>query len=314
MSRGKKISKKDAGSAMKGNSESAGQVKKLREFLGDRQIDFARRLKVTQPMVSAWEAGSDTPSSAFLLRFGNMAPYPDNFWFWEQAGIDVQSMTKAARKLTRERSAAPAPGEIIRLPRFRETLQGRESAGLPIPLPTEFIPKPGSMICFVVDKQATAIVNSPDGVFLLDESENDAPNLLPFWGQDVFVEYDPEIGTDLHHEGGIYAGRLRVLHSWPMTIYSGYRGHARLFLSTDVTGNQIVHVGSWGPVSRTVLGDIGKYDPDHPQSEAVMATRKQVQERALREIKLDRGWRILGRVRGRLKLKGAENFSGEAKE
>jgi len=292
---------------MKKHSEVSRRIGKLREARNETQAEFAEILAVTQPMVSAWESGADTPSLAAYLRLGNKASYPDNIWFWRQAGMDEEAVLSASKSLLKERSAPPAPGEIIRIPRFRETLQGRESAGPPIPLPAEFIPNPGSTVCLSVDKGATAIADSPWGIFILDDTEEKASNLLPFWGQVIFVGYDPRTGTEPRRGSGIYAGRLMIVHFWPHARDAQYHASARVFLLTDAMAERSLWIGNWAPRSLAGFGDIGAGPSDHRQDPAVMAARKELAERAQRELNLRPGWRILGRVRGRLKLEGYEN-------
>jgi len=174
---------------MDGTAEIAQLLKDLRTGKGLSQTQFAEIVGVTQSTVSEWEAGKDVPSAKVWQELASGAPYPLNIRFWKQGGTDLQAMFAAAEKELRQRGETLA-GEIFHVSRFRETHRGREEAGSPIPLPTEFIPNRGSTVCLVVDDKA-AVVDSPNGVFIVDESERDSRDLRPFWGREVFAGFRP---------------------------------------------------------------------------------------------------------------------------
>lgn len=48
-------------------------IKELRVLLGDTQQKFAKRMRVAQGVVSAWERGEYAPSGVNLLRLANLA-------------------------------------------------------------------------------------------------------------------------------------------------------------------------------------------------------------------------------------------------
>ena len=57
-------------------------------------------------------------------------------------------------------------------------------------------------------------------------------------------------------------------------------------------------------------GDLPGIDPDYTKAledPRIPSVRAKARERALRELRLEPGWRIIGRVLGRLKLEGVEN-------
>src|ERR1017187_8055570 len=149
---------------MKKNSEIARRIKKFREGRYPSQRALADALGVGQTVVSAWETGDNEPSSAAWVKLGNLAGYPDCKWFWQQGGIDEELIATAGGNILKGRSVPLARGEAVRLPQFRETIQGRESAGEPIPFAIVLIPNPLSTICFVVDERATAVVDSPHAI------------------------------------------------------------------------------------------------------------------------------------------------------
>ncbi len=308
MSRKKKGTDKAEDMRAKKISESAQQIKLLRKSLGDKQTDFANRLEVTQPMVSAWEAGRDTPSSAFFIRLGSLASYPQSMWFWKQAGMDEQAILSAAEGVLRKRSI-PVEGEIIRVPRFRETLRGRESAGPPIPLPKEFVPNPASTVCFVVDKDASAVLDSPHAIFILDETNKNASNLLPFWGKVVFAEYEAEAGTNPRWRSGIYAGRLVYFNSWPRKPDDSYTVEAELYFITGLESKRPLELGWKAYPELKGSADIGIGLPPLGQNPLLDAARQKVSARAASELRLSFGWRILGHVIGRLSMSDVQNVA-----
>ncbi len=155
--------------------------------------------------------GSDAPSPAFFIRLGNLASFPENFWFWEQAGMDGKKMVNAVKQILkqqREEQAAPlVGGEVYRIPEFRETATGRESAGAPIPLAARFIPRPEKTICVSVDAQSTGMADSPKGIFILDTSFEGAQDISALWDRVVMLRYAGEF-ADSTFPQGIYSGRL----------------------------------------------------------------------------------------------------------
>ena len=279
-----------------------------------KQRDFAAKFPVSPSRVSEWESGKRPPVAEGFYRLGSLADNPDDaIWFWKQAGLDDEKLLAAARKLEADRFREAAPliekGDVVLVPRFRETLQGREEAGPPVPLPKEFIPNPASTICFVVDEKATGIADSPKALFILDQSEKDAPNLLPFWGQVVFARYDPDLAIKPRWNRGISVGRLVPINA--LLRRAGAPGlvvEPKLFLLTDLMAQRSPEIGFWAVPSFTGLDDAIAKDPNLEQNPLVIAARKGAAERARSELRLDSGWSILGRVLGRLKLEGAQNF------
>jgi transcriptional regulator with XRE-family HTH domain len=172
------------------HKESAKRVVKLLAFLGDTQAQFARRLSITQPMVSAWVGASDAPSPAFCIRLGKLAPFPDNLWFWEQAGLSKQDIISAGQHILNERRALPSKDDIISIPRMRHTVAGFEQIDPAIPLLEEFVSDPISTIWIDVEEGLTGpfrmgdvIKVDRDGGTALDER---------FHNKLVLVEFPPK--------------------------------------------------------------------------------------------------------------------------
>jgi transcriptional regulator with XRE-family HTH domain len=293
---------------MKRKPGIARRIKKFREDHYPSQKALADALRVGQTVVSAWETGDNEPSPEAWVKLGNLAGYPECKWFWEKAGIGEQAIAAAGEKILKERGAAPLVGEVIHVPRLRETPQGRESAGPQIPLPAEFIPNPLSTICLVVDNRATALIRSPRAIFILDESEKGMTSLSPFWGQVVFIRYSPESGTkpNPHAPPGIYMGRIGCVPPNEPSAEMIFWAVGRLALIPKDVGLPLV-VGRFEYDARNDLSGI---DPDYTKAlkdPRMPSVRAVARELALRELRLEPGWCILGRVLGRLKLKGIEN-------
>lgn len=284
---------------------TAALIKKLRELSGKTQAEFADLLGVTQPMVSAWQSGRGRIPLGKWLKLGNLAPYPENVECWERAGVDGAAMRRAFEKLSREMSVAPPEGEVVHVPRIRETLAGRQTAGPPVPLATEFLPNPMSTVCMVRDEKATAFVDCPYGVFIVDESEKGAASLSRLWGRVVLASFSAEAGAPLR-DSGIYAGRLTFVATSTKNLILA----ARLWPLSSNNFQEVHWLGRWvnpeaPPLEHALREDNTQFDPR--EKPAVKAAWKESVERARAEFRLDAGWAILGRVFGRIHIEGAQN-------
>lgn len=280
----------------KKRSEMAQKLGALIEARGEGQVGFSRRVGTTQSRVSEWLAGKQSPTPEALIKIGNIAPHPDRIWFWKRAGLDEQSMLSEAAGILKEGEAEAkvleGKKQVFLIPRFRETAQGREEAGPPVPLPAEFIPNHASTICLLVDEKATGMMSSPDGLFLVDTSVESAEDLQCLWGAVVFVDYRPlEITSGRQ---GVCVGRPKLRDR------SEYRRfgpplvrHADLNLLFD---GSWIPLGGWEHPSydqfSTVVGPAG--------SEELERLETETDQRAPSEFRLEKGIRILGRVIGRL--------------
>ncbi|MFL6313888.1 MAG: helix-turn-helix domain-containing protein [Terriglobales bacterium] len=76
-------------------TQTAQRITAFRESLDMNQAKFAKALGVTHPLVSQCEGGKK-PSTDMFVRFGRVAiesgRYNDAVWFWEKAGIDMQTL------------------------------------------------------------------------------------------------------------------------------------------------------------------------------------------------------------------------------
>ena len=128
---------------------------RIRKLRGKRlQVEFAKKLGVTQGAVSAWERNDKdrAPSADAYVRLGNLADDPqDSLYFWKQGGLDPQAILSAALKVFRDRFTPPLEGEIYRVPLLRP--DGSSGSQPNLPLPAKFVSDPASM-CLEVGKES----------------------------------------------------------------------------------------------------------------------------------------------------------------
>jgi transcriptional regulator with XRE-family HTH domain len=237
---------------MKESANVGERIKRLREAQAPSQEKFADLVGVSQATVSAWELEDVRPSSESWLRLGNLARYPENLWFWQQAGLDPEKMLSVAGQILKEGGAPAKPDEVFRVSRFRLTPEGREEAGPPLPIAADRVPNPGSAICLVLDEENARPAFSPGDTVALDTTDSDAKSLQSFWKQVILADFAPRReranhwSTDLWPEGP-WIAQLRCKQyddgtglAWVATLgpfsdnNSLYRG-----------GGQEIVVGSW---------------------------------------------------------------------
>jgi transcriptional regulator with XRE-family HTH domain len=263
----------------------AERIKGLREKIpGQTQAEFAKNLGVTQPMISAWEAGEDEPSTQAYLNLGNMAAYPDNVWFWQQAGLDPQAMFSSAERVLRELRILVKPGDVMPLQRFRLTAQGREEIEPRLLIPTEHVPNPLSTICLVLDETNAGFAFSPGDIVVLDTMESGAKDLQPFWDQVILLEFlqPPEErrpGGWRDWRGKFLLGRLRCEES-DSGRYVAVLGPV-MKPETPYSGDRLIVIGRW--------------TDEGPRSEKPRLRVDRLSW-AAPKIRLFPGCRILGRV------------------
>ena len=267
---------------MKKNPSIGERIKSLR---GDMtQAKFADLLKVGQTAVSAWELDENVPSSEAWAKLGNLAPYPENIWFWQQAGMDEDKVLSAAEKLLRERGAPAKSGEIVRVPRFGPTPQGREETGPPLILPAEFVPNPGSTSCFILDEQSARLPFAPGDMLLVDGSQVKPQDPRPFWEKIVLVQVTDKGTPDNPSPKTFFTGKLEIQRDRfdPLTWY------ARLVPVDERFKTAAFMVGDW----RAEGGIVSRPDP----STRLGCVKKEAEEFAPEEIRLYGNCEILGVV------------------
>jgi transcriptional regulator with XRE-family HTH domain len=279
---------------MKKHSEIAKRVTALKIYRGETQARFAATLEVTQPMVSAWEGGSDAPSPAFCVRLGNLAPYPDNIWFWEQAGIDGKKMLSATQARLRELSAPPAEGKIIPVSYVRIVGQKLEETGRYRDFPAELAPNPLSTRCLVIDETLAGKSFSPGDTVVMEEPLGDPYSAGQFINQLIFAELDPGIpenpGMAQWWIKGLQVGRLRYKYH---QSFGTFRWIAALGPLLD-SGSEDLQHGSEFPLGYMdfPVENKGAY----PRRNEVEETAKRTKEQAVAQIRLAPGCRVIGKI------------------
>ncbi len=279
----------------------AKEITALMEARALTQVALAKLIVENPSRISEWLNGVRSPSSDALFRLAMEAEPPKSLWFLEQAGITEEKLIAVASHVLRGREGLStelaAEGDVVLVSRYRFTEKGKEQAGKPVPVASEFLPNPGSTICIQVDKTGDHVADSPTGLFLLDESERGV-DPSPFWYEDIFVDHD---GSHTPRAAGIYAAKLAFTHSRPLGGL--YHSDAFLLPLTDNWGHRRIHVGLWSPAS---LEDLALQERvgTAPESEnnSERDAWQQLMARGLDELRLEPGWTVLGRILGRLKL------------
>ncbi len=279
---------------MKRNRQVSQRIKGFRESHYSNQKGLADALGVGQTVVSAWERGDNTPSSEAWIKLASLAPSPDKLWFLEQAGLRRETIIAAATALGEGILVSPKEGDMVLIPRFRETRDGRVEAGPPITLPPEVIPNPAATIALVVDDLSTGVIESPRGIILVDTSWEGIEDLRGLWNRVVVLRCAGKTVPMLMDDyAGIYVGRLILGDNQSLPFSPGTAViRASLFSLTGL---------SWA------LQDVGRYtEPDkshaipRDDTKALGTYWQEMHDRAASELHLFPGVRIVGKVIGRL--------------
>jgi transcriptional regulator with XRE-family HTH domain len=266
---------------MKKSQEAGERIRALRLARRETQAEFAVVLGVTQPMISAWEAGRDDPSAEAWLKLANLAGFSDALFFWGQAGVDQHVMLSAAEDLLRERGVQEVPGEIVRIERSSTGLPEAEGPGPLLPVAAQFVSDPLSTRWLVVDDKLANSIFPAGDLILLDESAKDAKDLLRLWGEIVLVHLTrPE---DL--------GGLRMAGFWKEGLNIG-----RLLCRTTQSGDRLYWAATLGPFDdadkwyavdgRTVF--LGAWRHPGPPKEPVEGSARSKAEERLRKARARR--------------------------
>jgi transcriptional regulator with XRE-family HTH domain len=182
------------------------KIKGLRECLYPdtplTQEAFGKRLGVTRSQVSAWESGKESPSNEKLVALGNMAPPIHRIWFYEQAGVDTESLRDDIRRSLVTRRGEPALKEVARIPKLDAAALSKRINGAGeignleatdlVPFPALFIAEPASTICIqATDRVAGAPLRAGDIALvrlLLDNRDSQTREELPFQGLALLLD------------------------------------------------------------------------------------------------------------------------------
>jgi transcriptional regulator with XRE-family HTH domain len=307
------------------SKEVSDRISALRSKRGETQAQFAELVGVKQQAVSDWESttGDVSPSCESYMRLGNVAPYPDCLWFWQEAGLDRDAMLLAAGKLLKE-SGQPSDSKMIAVPRLvgpRKT----DPDSVPIFEDASFVPIPGAVGYYVVEAAAYdpehhmkagapshskplysenagyEPINHPGDIIVLDTSSNDSTDLLPFWDEEVLLQTMPEVMKIIAPPWpGLRIGRLCCVSAVSGTHveYDPWYAHLRPYgspvlvsphkiSSQELAGNQF---GEWILARTADKGRLkGSFGSDGYDRELVYL-------RAKEELRLYKGNLILGRV------------------
>lgn len=192
---------------MKKSRELSDKIKRLLSSTKLTQAQLASKLGVTQPAISDWKnpKAKSRPSAQTLMQMGNIAPYPDNVWFWKQAGLDESQMVSAAESIVKQRMAAPEESSVIAVPPIGES--GGKKVWY---VDASLVPNPGCVAYIEIPKwhSSDPVLVDSGGVVILDTSDANAPDLQPFWNRVVLVRYRYPRITDTPTR--FYMGRLRL--------------------------------------------------------------------------------------------------------
>src|SRR6266699_3141537 len=146
--------------------------------IGD-QGAFAKALGVAQSLVSASLKGKK-PSVAMWLKLGRFASekglHDQAIWFWQQAGLPLESILPVANYASKEQRGPAAEGEIVRvlpLPGIEENSEALP----PAPFPAHMIPNPLETFYVRIADSFMSPVWEPGDILAVDRSETDIRKL-----------------------------------------------------------------------------------------------------------------------------------------
>jgi transcriptional regulator with XRE-family HTH domain len=281
---------------MKESANIGERIKSLREAEASTQEKFADLVGVSQATVSAWELEDVRPSSESWLQLGNLARYPENLWFWQQAGIDPEKMLSAAGQILKEREAPPVADKILYFPCSIRTVQGGEEVRFSVPMLARHVPNPLSTRCLVVDEKLPNSIFPVGDALIVEEPLGDPQVARPFRNHIVLADLMPEHpgnpGMVRFWEKGLNIGRLRFKHEtlrWYATLGP--------FIGTGRKGLEIheeTPIGYWDHPLKGEASQLNRADLKKLEDEA--------RERALTEMRFAPGCRVIGRVIAWLRL------------
>jgi DNA-binding XRE family transcriptional regulator len=275
---------------MKKNRASGRKIEQFRRKHYATQKAFADDLGLGQTVVSAWERGDNVPSSEAWVKIASLAPAPDNLWFLEQAGLSKETIMAAAKALGESIRVRPEEGDMIQIPRFRVTKEGRDQAGPPVRLEPEFVPNPLDTTCISVDETSTGVKRSPSGLYVVDTSAEGAEDVSALWGRFVAIDYRPEHAPLTHH-GGIHFGVLMLEGQEGPPHGSDTVTLTAFLLPIPLFERPHIYLQMGHYIEAEGLRGIGREDS------AGRAMRvEEIRKGCLSTFRLDKGVRILGEV------------------
>lgn len=272
------------------------KIKGLRARLGLTQEQFAKILGTKQPTVGGWESGDKDykPSREAYLSMGAAAPADVAFWFLECAGLPRAKVLSLAEEENKARGAAPATGEIVRVPLEHLISARREKRGEFFLLPSLVVPNPLRTVALFLDETADPSLQVHGGAFasgstvVIDESSAAGP------GDDLSGVIGSVVAFDFSGRG-ISFGRLRLRE-------------AKLYFAFQLwLGPVVLKEGVKRDPSEDSL-EIGQWQPEGAPAEPAAGSKRAVAAREVEEA--------LARenaLRSEASRGGTENYS-ETKE
>jgi transcriptional regulator with XRE-family HTH domain len=283
--------------------EMAKRITDLRESRGENQTEFGKAAGVTQPTVSSWESGDDTPTALSCLLLGLLASGAERKWFFKQIGPDLEAMMLAAEIILKERSAQPLDSEFIRIPCVRKTAQGMEETGHPFLISALDIPDPLSTDCLLVDEGVANPMLAVGDRVVFDKSQSGSKFLRPFWQEMLLIDVDPtRSGTGYiptahvvgHGGQALCIGELRCKRAGPPLEHLR-TGNNLLYHATLVWHSEPQKAMTQQPHTEIVIGKWQRRIPDLPFG-GIEAFEAEAYKDALRKMQPEEGCRILGYV------------------
>jgi transcriptional regulator with XRE-family HTH domain len=279
---------------MKKNPSIGERILSLRADMS--QAKFGELLGMEQATVSAWEVGKTAPSPEAYMKLGNLAPYPDNLWYWEQAGMSKQAMLSVAEKILKERNMPATKGEILQLPSIRRSTQGKEEEVGTHPERASGILNPLSTKHYILETPQQIRGLETNKIEAILDVSNVGPQLfLPYWNKAVLISLEnlPEQRSDFTiHWGwqpGLYMGKVRLDEQGNGLFYANLRPFTGAVLAERSNVRIWTPLGFWDAQNA----------PDAPELRPPGASYfdpKKTRKRAGDELRPHPGCTILGRV------------------
>ena len=282
---------------MKRFSEIAERVKRLRTALGMTQVVFGALIRVDPSRISEWEAGKRKPADKNYMALGNLAPYPDSLWFWQQAGLDRNAMLSSAGGILEERARPGEDVETVRIPLVRQSAAGLEAAGPLVSLPAGFIDNAASTRCLIT--RQTLDLGQRRTVIVLDNSKTELHSL---WEEVVLVDLKAHAAEWIQTQALLpkppeqVIGLLRMEYdydaegiSWSAEIWSEH-------------GSPLAFTLTIARCHFPYSPKIRRHKPGFPDSGEMASLHEKSARQLPTRLKLMPGVRILGRVIGWFRL------------
>lgn len=199
--------------------EKSGIAKQIAALMNAKslvQAGLAHEIGVSPSRISEYLAGNRSPSSNVLWKLGKLAPFPQNLWFWEQAGLSKEEISAAARRIGESHLVRPEEGHMVEV----GALEGdgvEEESKKTILLPPNLVNDPASTRYFVIDGEVQMGAGVQKGdIVILDTSGDIATSLEALWANPVLSKWSRPAGITAEDWGlldqqdeGFLLGTLR---------------------------------------------------------------------------------------------------------